>query len=278
MVDSHNHLAGSPTALITGGASGIGRAMAVALSESGATVVVADRQLDLAEAVVSQITGRGGRAHVAALDVRNRQQFSEVVNVTLALTGRLDYLFNNAGIGVLGQASHYSDADWSEVIDVNLTGVCNGIAAAYPHMIQQRSGHIVNTASLAGLIPAPLTASYTASKFGVVGLSRALRVEAARHGVGVTVVCPFAVNTPILAGGGFSRINQDVERLRRRRFLLDAVAVTPDRLAHRVLRDVRRNRAIVIYPPWARLLWQLDRLSPWVFERLTTVLLNRLLR
>jgi NAD(P)-dependent dehydrogenase (short-subunit alcohol dehydrogenase family) len=278
MVDSHNHLAGSPTALITGGASGIGRAMALALSKSGATVVVADRQLDLAEGVVSQITGGGGRAHVAALDVRSRQQFDEVVNLTLGLTGRLDYLFNNAGIGVLGQASHYSDADWSEVIDVNLTGVCNGIAAAYPHMIRQRSGHIVNTASLAGLIPAPLTASYTASKFGVVGLSRALRVEAARHGIGVTVVCPFVVNTPLLAGGGFSRINQDVELLRRRRFLVDAVAVTPDRLAHRVLRDVGRNRAIVIYPTWARLLWQLDRLSPWLSERFTAALLNRLLR
>jgi NAD(P)-dependent dehydrogenase (short-subunit alcohol dehydrogenase family) len=278
MVDPHSHAAGSVTALITGGASGIGRALALALAETGAAVVVADRQLDLAEDVVSDIRSLGGRAHVAALDVRNRRQFADAVNATLGWTGRLDYLFNNAGIGVLGQASHYSDTDWSEVIDVNLTGVCNGIAAAYPHMIRQGNGHIVNTASLAGLIPAPLISSYTASKFGVVGLSRALRLEAARYGVRVTVVCPFIVSTPLLVGGGFSRINEDVGLLRRRSFWLDTLAVSPERLAHRVLRDVARNRAVVIYPPWARLLWHLDRLSPWVSERFTAALLNRLLR
>jgi NAD(P)-dependent dehydrogenase (short-subunit alcohol dehydrogenase family) len=267
----------SPTALVTGGASGIGRALAVALSEAGATVVVADRQLNLAETAVSHIRSRGGDGHVAELDVRNRRQFVDVVNMALKLTGRLDYLFNNAGIGVLGQASNYSDADWSEVIDVNLMGVCNGIATVYPHMVQRRSGHIVNIASLAGLIPAPLTASYTASKFGVVGLSRALRVEAARHGVRVTVVCPFIVNTPLLTGGRFSRINPDAGQLGQRRSLLDRIAVTPEYLAKRVLRDVALNRAIVIYPRWARLLWHIDRLSPWAAERFTAFLLNRLL-
>ena len=240
--------------------------------------MIADRQLNLAADVVKEIQSRGGRSQVAELDVRDRKQFVAVVNETLKMTGRLDYLFNNAGIGVLGQAAHYSDADWSEVIDVNLTGVCNGIAAAYPHMIRQRSGHIVNIASLAGLIPTPLTASYTASKFGIVGLSRGLRIEAARHGVGVTVVCPFVVSTPLLTGSPYSRINQDADSLRECRGLLNAVAVTPERLAERVLRDVARNRAIVIYPPWARLLWQLDRVSPWAGERICGALLRRFLR
>ena len=167
------------TALVTGGASGIGQALAVGLAETGVTVIVADRQFDRAETVVRTIRSRGGRADPAALDVRNRREFADVVTSALDRTGRIDYLFNNAGIGVLGEARHYSDDDWSEVIDVNLTGVCNGIAAVYRHIIRQRSGHIVNIASLAGLIPAPLTASYTASKFGVVGLSRVLRIEAA---------------------------------------------------------------------------------------------------
>jgi NADP-dependent 3-hydroxy acid dehydrogenase YdfG len=256
--------------------SGIGRALAVAVAETGATVIVADRQLDHAETVVDTIRRRGGRAHTAALDVRNRRQFADVVAGTLDRTGRIDFLFNNAGIGVLGEVRHYSADDWSEVIDVNLTGVCNGIAAAYPQMIRQRSGHIVNTASLAGLVPAPLTASYTASKFAVVGLSRVLRIEAARHGVGVTVVCPFIVDTPLLTGGPFSRMNPDVDQLRRRRSLLHAVSVAPERLARCVLRDVARNRAIVVYPRWARLLWQLDRLSPAVADRLSAALLRRL--
>lgn len=269
---------GSPTALVTGGASGIGRALALALAESGVMVVVADRQTDLAERVVAEIAARGGRAQVAALDVRDRRQFAAVVKMIVESSGRVDFLFNNAGIGVLGQASHYRDTDWTDVLDVNLVGVCNGIAAAYPVMVQQRFGHIVNIASMAGLIPVPLVASYTASKFAVVGLSRALRIEAAAHGVRVTVVCPLIVNTPILSGGRYGRHNDDVSALSRRRAAMHAMAVPPEDLARRVLRDVARNRAVVVYPAWARLWWYLDRLSPWLTDRLTSVLMARLLR
>lgn len=269
---------GPPTALVTGGASGIGRALALALADSGVMVVVADRQIDLAERVVAEITARGGRAQVAALDVRDRERFATVVRTIVESSGRLDFLFNNAGVGVLGQASHYTGADWSDVLDVNLGGVCNGIAAAYPLMVQQRFGHIVNIASMAGLIPAPLVTSYTASKFGVVGLSRALRIEAAAHGVRVTVVCPFIVSTPILSGGRYGRSNADVSALNRSRGAMHALAIAPEKLARRVLKDIARNRAVVIYPGWARLLWYLDRLSPWLTERLTRALMARLLR
>lgn len=278
MSQAKEPLSGSPTALVTGGASGIGRALALALADSGVMVVVADRQIDLAERVVAEITARGGRAHLAALDVRDREQFATVVKMIVESSGRIDFLFNNAGIGVLGRASHYRDTDWTDVLDVNLAGVCNGIAAVYPLMIQQRFGHIVNIASMAGLIPAPLVASYTASKFAVVGLSRALRIEAATHGVRVTVVCPLIVNTPILSGGRYGRHNDDVSALGRRRAAMHAMAVTPEGLARRVLRDVARNRAVVVYPGWARLLWYLDRLSPWLTDRLTSVLMARLLR
>lgn len=270
--------AGTLTAIVTGGGSGIGRALAIALADAGRTVLVADRQLDLAETVTALIERRGGRARAVALDVRDRHQFEAAVALAIATTGRVDYLFNNAGIGVLGQASHYTAADWSDVIDVNLTGVCHGVAAVYPHMIASRSGHIVNVASMAGLLPAPLAASYTASKFAVVGLSRSLRIEAARHGIGVTVVCPFIVDTPLTAGHGFSRFNPDVAPLRQRRSWLRRLAVTPEQVAVRVLRDVARNRAIVVCPGWARALWQLDRLSPWASERLCAILLGRALR
>lgn len=269
---------GPPTAIVTGGASGIGRALALALADSGVMVVVADRQVDLAAQVVADIAASGGRAQVAALDVRDREQFAVVVKTMVESYGRLDFLFNNAGIGVLGQASHYTDADWSDVLDVNLAGVCNGVAAAYPLMVRQGFGHIVNIASMAGLIPAPLATSYTASKFGVVGLSRALRIEAAAHGVRVTVVCPFIVNTPILSGGRYGRSNDDVSALSRRGDALRAIAVLPEAMARRVLKDIARNRAVVVYPGWARVLWYLDRLSPWLTERLTRALLARLLR
>jgi NADP-dependent 3-hydroxy acid dehydrogenase YdfG len=266
------------TALVTGAASGIGRALALALADTGVMVVAADRQIDFAEQVVAEITARGGAARLAALDVRDRAQFAAVVQEIVETSGRLDFLFNNAGIGVLGRASHYSEADWADVFDVNLTGVCNGIAAVYPLMIQQGFGHIVNVASMAGLIAAPLAASYTASKFAVVGLSRALRIEAAAHGVRVTVVCPLIVSTPILSGGRYGRSNPDVSALSRHRAALNAIAVAPELLARRVLRDVARNRAIVIYPGWARALWYCDRVSPWLSERFARALMTRLMR
>ena len=264
-----------PVALVTGAASGIGRALAIALADT-TTVVIADRQNALAGQVAFEIGQRGGCAHAVDLDVRNRAQFARIVDETVESFGRLDYLFNNAGIGVLGQANHFTDEDWSDVLGVNLTGVWNGIAAAYPHMVRRRHGHIVNTASLAGLIPAPLVASYTASKFAVVGLSRALRIEAARHGVRVSVICPFIVDTPLLAGGCYGRVKSDVDSMPRGRRLLHALAASPERLASRVLPQITRNRAVIVYPAWAKLVWHLDRLSPWLTERVTRTVMNRL--
>jgi NAD(P)-dependent dehydrogenase (short-subunit alcohol dehydrogenase family) len=268
---------GRPVALITGAASGIGRALAIALAPK-MTVFVADRQRALAEQVVSQIRTGSGSAYAVDLDVRNRAQFGQVVDSIVEASGRLDYLFNNAGIGVLGQTDYFTDQDWSDVLSVNLSGVCHGIAAAYPHMVRQRRGHIVNTASLAGLIPAPLIASYTASKFAIVGLSRALRIEAARHDVRVSVICPFIVDTPLLTGGRYGHINADVQSVTRARPLLHALAVTPERLAAGVLPQVARNRAVIVYPGWARLAWHLERLSPWIAERVTSRLMRHFMK
>jgi len=268
---------GAPTAIVTGGSSGIGRALAEALSATGLTVVVADRQVRLAESVVAGIRMRGGHARVAELDVRDPRQFAEIVTTTFDATGRLDYLFNNAGIGVVGEMCYYGPSDWSDVLDVNLAGVCNGIAAAYPRMVRQRFGHIVNTASVAGLVPTPMIGSYTASKFAVVGLSRALRLEAKRHGIRVSVVCPAIVDTPLLRGGHYSRVNDDAEPLREHARKLHVWASDPDTIARRVLRAVALNRAVIVEPPWARGLWYLDRLSPWATEQLCGRLLSRVL-
>jgi NADP-dependent 3-hydroxy acid dehydrogenase YdfG len=104
--------------------------------------------------------------------------------------GRIDYLFNNAGIGIGGEVDSFTLHDWSDIIDVNLRGVVHGIQAVYPIMIRQRCGHIVNTASMAALITTVGQAGYTATKHAVVGLSKALRVEAEHHGVQVSVLCP----------------------------------------------------------------------------------------
>jgi len=253
---------GGSVALVTGGASGIGRALAEALAGHGTYVIVADRQLELAAQVVATIEARGGQAQVAELDVREPAAFEQVARSVLEEFGRIDYLFNNAGIGIAGEASRYSLADWQDVLDVNLWGTLHGVQAVYPSMVEQGFGHIVNTASIAGLLPSDAVA-YSTSKHAVVGLSKSLRHEAARHGVRVSVLCPGLIRTPLLTGGAFGRVNLpgvDEARLSamwERRPLLAA-----DEFARRALEQVRRNRLYIVVPGWCKLFWYLERISP----------------
>src|SRR5579871_217126 len=161
MVNAGEKGLGGNVALVTGGASGIGRALAEELASRGAEVFVADRQSDLARQVASGIERSGGRAHPAELDVRDAAAFRRVALDVRRKAGRIDYLFNNAGIGVAGEIAGYTQADWDDVVDVNLRGVTHGIQAVYPAMIGQGSGHIVNTASMAGLVATSEAGSYT---------------------------------------------------------------------------------------------------------------------
>lgn len=250
-------------ALVTGGASGIGRGLSEEIGRRGVEVVIADRQLEAAESVAEGIVRGGGKAAAAELDVRDFDAFDALTRTTVERTGRLDFLFNNAGIGVGGDIDQFTLSDWYDVLDVNVRGVVHGIQCAYPRMIRQGSGHIVNTASVAGLIPAAGEASYTASKFAVVGLSKSLRIEAARHGVRASVVCPGVIRTPILTGGRYGRhhwggvSNDEIMKLWEIGRPMEA-----DRFARQCIDAVDRNEAIIVIPRWYKALWYLDRLSP----------------
>ena len=136
-------------AFVTGGASGIGAALATKLVDEGAEVWIADRQVGPAEQLAQRLNSGGGKAHAVELDVRSYPAFERAVADALKQSGRIDYLFNNAGIGVSGEVDSYTRDDWNDVFDVNLRGVVHGIHAVYPIMIGQHSGHIVNTASMA---------------------------------------------------------------------------------------------------------------------------------
>jgi NAD(P)-dependent dehydrogenase (short-subunit alcohol dehydrogenase family) len=264
-------------AIITGGASGIGAALGKELARSGAHVVLADRQADLAERIASSIRSDGGRATAVELDVRNLAAMTAVVDSTVTQLGAVDYFFNNAGIGVGGEIYTYEPRDWDDVFDVNLRGVAHGIQAVYPQMIRQGSGHIVNTASMAGLVAAPGDGSYTATKHAVVGLSKALRLEAKRHGVRVSVLCPGAIRTPILTGGRFGRIN--VEGLTEDKVLAMWETLRPmdvDVFARKAARAVARNAAIIVLPSWWKAFWYIERFSPALSARVWGAMLERM--
>ncbi|MGZ8747332.1 MAG: SDR family NAD(P)-dependent oxidoreductase [Mycobacterium sp.] len=263
-------------AFVTGGASGIGAALSTELSNGGAEVWIADRQTGRAQELAQRLRD-GAKVHAIELDVRDSSAFEGAVANAVHESGRLDYLFNNAGIGVSGEIDSYTLDDWNDVFDVNLRGVVHGIQAVYPIMIRQGSGHIVNTASMAGLITTVGQASYTATKHAVVAISRSMRVEAEHHGVRVSALCPGVIRTPILTGGEYGRINgpgltseefqKSWERLR---------PMAADKFAKRVLRAVLRNDAMIIVPGWWKAWWYLERLSPALALQVSKVLLKEL--
>ena len=249
------------TAVLTGAGSGIGAALSRALDAAGAHVVCTDIDLGAAEATASQLSSR---ATAERLDVTDAGAVQAVVDDVVARTGRLDLMFNNAGIVLGGDTELLTLDQWNAIIDVNLRGVVHGVAAAYPQMLRQGHGHIVNTASMAGLAAAGQVTSYVATKHAVVGLSMALRSEAVPRGVGVLVVCPAAVETPILdkgAVGGFVGRDYFLQTQGGR-------AYDADSLARDILRAVERNKAILVKPTVAH--------GQWLFARLAPVLMNRM--
>ena len=249
-------------AIVTGGASGIGRALAEALAAAGCEVVVADLQTELAEATAAALRARGAKATAVVLDVTSFAATARVVNETRERCGRLDYLFNNAGIGILGEVRDHGVEDWNRIIDVNLRGVVNGVTAGYAVMRAQGFGHIVNTASIQGLVPTPLMASYGATKRAVVGLSLALRIEAAAAGVRASVLCPGVIRTPLLAGGAFGKVLLTASKEQQLAYFEVLRPMDPARFARRTLAQVARNKAVIVVPARYKLMWWIDRLSP----------------
>jgi NAD(P)-dependent dehydrogenase (short-subunit alcohol dehydrogenase family) len=250
------------TAIITGGASGIGRALAEELAQRGCEVVLADLQIELAQEVASKIQASGGKAQAMEVNVVDFPAVEKLVQATVKRTGRLDYMFNNAGIVVAGSVDLYGIEDWNYVVDVNLRGVINGVQAAYKRMVSQGFGHIVNTASMAALMPGPGNVSYTMTKHGVLGLSTSLRAEAAHRGVRVSVICPGVIRTPILEGGKYCRtlIELPLEKVRD---MFERLRPMPSNIfAQKVLNAVAKNKAIIIYPSWWRRIWWINRISP----------------
>ena len=248
-------------AIVTGAGSGIGAALCRALDLAGARVLCTDIDAEAAERTASSLSSRG---RAARLDVTDAAAVQAAVDGVVDRAGRLDLMFNNAGIVWGGETELLTLDQWNAIIDINLRGVVHGVVAAYPQMLRQGHGHIINTASMAGLAAGGQLTSYVATKHAVVGLSMALRSEAVPQGVGVLVVCPAAVETPILDKGA-------VGSFAGRDYFLKTQggkAYDADRLARDTLRAIDRNTAILVKPTVAH--------AQWLFARAAPVLMNRL--
>lgn len=249
---------------ITGAASGLGRALASALTKRGAVLLLADIDADLLERTAWALGGEASDVHVFTLDVRKSSNWEHVSAEVYQRFDHVDYFFNNAGVAVAGLLRDTTLEDWERLFDVNVLGVVRGVDAFYPRMRDQGYGHIINTASIAGLVPSSLMAAYSASKHAVVAFSETLRAEAESDGIHVSVVCPGILDTPMahtteLRGSG------NVESVL-------AQQPTPpfavDQAVAQLLKGVERKRGIIVIPREANALWKLYRGSPEAMLRL----------
>jgi len=243
--------------VVTGAASGIGYAISDALLQAGAVVVLADRDAERLASAVSRLDAHTGRVDSAIVDVTSQPQVQTLIDHAAARHGRLDFLFNNAGVGGTLPIGDATLEHWRRIIDLNLWSVIYGVHAVLPLMRRQGSGHIVNTASLAGLVPFPYQSLYCTSKYGVVGLSECLRYELADDDIRVSVVCPGNVvsrifGTPIIGGYVDAKPPED--------------AIAAEEAARIILDGVAKAEGIIAFPEGPKELWNQYRASPEAVE------------
>ena len=189
---------GGKVAIITGAASGLGRASAQLFAEHGASVVIADRDTAGGQETVAQIHDTGGQAEFIETDVAVADDADAMVTKAVTCFGKLDILFNNAGIAIRKPVADLSEDEWDRCIDTNLKGVFLGSKSAIPEMIRGGGGSIINTASIYGVVGGRTRAAYSASKGGIVNLTRSMALDYASQNIRVNCICPGFVETPLL--------------------------------------------------------------------------------
>ena len=232
-------------AMVTGAASGIGFAVSEEMLKMGGSVFLADRDEKALAEAVEKLREHAGRVYPMVVDVTQQIQVQKAVRNTAEVHGSLDFLFNNAGIGGTMQIETATLETWRRIIDINLWGVIYGVDAALPIMRKQGHGHIVNTSSIAGIIPPPYQALYCASKYAVTGMTECLRYELANEGVRFSLICPGNVATNIFCG-----------------LTPPDDAISPESAAKIILTGVANNENLIIFPEKYKKMYEDFRYHP----------------
>jgi len=263
-------------AVVTGAGSGLGRAIAVELASAGATVAAVDIDstgLDRTSAIAADYPG-GCVARCA--DVSLRSEMELLADQVHEEFGRVDILVNNAGVGVGGELEKISLDDIEWIVSINLMGGVYGTRLFLPRMIERGSGHIVNISSLSGLVPLPFHIPYTATKYAITGFSEVLAMEVARHGIGVTLVCPGGINTNIVQHTRLpsERTLGQVKFLERFEKVIKG-GMQPEEVARKVLLAIEKNKFLCLTGKEAYALYYAHRLAPGLMRRAAGLITDR---
>ncbi|ABW68626.1 SDR family oxidoreductase [Desulfosudis oleivorans] len=246
---------------ITGAASGIGRSTALAMARRGARLFLTDINAEPLEAVVKEIEQEGGTvAAWEAFDIRDLDRVRAFSNRIHQAHGAMDIVMNVAGTAIWGTVDRLKHIHWKTMIDINLMGPINVIECMVSEMVRAgQGGHLVNVSSAAGLIALPWHAAYSASKFGLRGLSEVLRYDLRPHRIGVTVVCPGAVKTPLVGTAQILGVDKSHKAARKMIRRFEKHAVTPEKVAADIIQGIEKNRYMVITSFDIRMAWWAKR-------------------
>jgi NAD(P)-dependent dehydrogenase (short-subunit alcohol dehydrogenase family) len=261
---------------ITGAASGIGRATAIAVARRGADLYLTDISAENLGGVVEEIRAAGGKVSYAhPADISDHAAVLAMAEEIHTAHGSMDVVMNVAGISIWGTIDRLAHDQWQRVIEVDLIGPISVLESFVPPMIEAgRGGHVVNVSSAAGLLGLPWHAAYSAAKFGLRGVSEVLRFDLRRHDIDVSLVCPGGVKTPLVSSVeivGVDSQNPRIQKLKRR---FEKRAATPEHVAERILDGVEKNRYLVFTSRDIQLVFWLQRWFPPGYE-LIMRLLNR---
>lgn len=269
--------------LVTGAASGIGRAIALRLAADGAELYLTDINADgLAETVAAARAAGGDVAEHRALDIAEYDAVADFAADVHTRHPAMDVVMNVAGISAWGTVDKLTHQQWRSLVDVNLMGPIHVIETFVPAMVAaRRGGRLVNVSSAAGLVAFPWHAAYSASKYGLRGLSEVLRFDLARHRIGVSLVVPGAVDTPLVQTVQIAGVDRDDPAVQRWVDRFSGHAVTPEKAAEKILAGVARNRYLIYTSSDIRALYAFKRLAWWPYSvvmRQVNVLFTRALR
>jgi NAD(P)-dependent dehydrogenase (short-subunit alcohol dehydrogenase family) len=253
---------------LTGAASGIGRATALRLARDGAELFLTDRDADGLELTVADARALGAQVRAyRALDISDFEAVARFAADIHATHPAMDVVFNIAGVSAWGTVDRLSHQQWRSMIDINLMGPIHVIETFVPPMVAaRRGGHLVNVSSAAGLVALPWHAAYSASKYGLRGLSEVLRFDLAKYRIGVSVVVPGAVKTPLVESVEIAGVDRGHPKVAPWVDRFSGHAVSPEHVAERILAGVRRNRFLVYTSPDIRALYMFKRVAWWPYS------------